>query len=224
MRISTLVTLVVLLIAGTGASAATLATEDTSCHFLPMADSSTDLQHAQSVGVLYSENTISTLQYLEHYHAVALNGAKNAGLDPRISQAFVNSSDPKRAIDWLMASLQKHFGSVTVYDSLDAVVQAHPDVVVMLDTYNQLVTKRNSKVEARFIAKFYDTNLQYIGQAAGIQAKELPSVWVRGKAAPEIAAQINQQTELQVDALKQFDASLKALVSQGEAGQMAANK
>ncbi|MFP3547669.1 hypothetical protein SB748_30280, partial [Rhizobium sp. SIMBA_035] len=117
-------------------------------------------------------------------HAVALNGAKNAGLDPRISQAFVNSSDPKRAIDWLMASLQKHFGSVTVYDSLDAVVQAHPDVVVMLDTYNQLVTKRNSKVEARFIAKFYDANLQYIGQAAGIQAKELPSVWVRGKAAP----------------------------------------
>ena len=94
----------------------------------------------------------------------------------------------------------------------------------MLDTYNQLVTKRNSKVEARFIAKFYDANLQYIGQAAGIQAKELPSVWVRGKAAPEIAAQINQQTELQVDALKQFDASLKALVSQGEAGQMAANK
>ena len=209
----------------TGAAAApTYADQARSCHFQTITGSSATLQHSQTVGVLYSENTISTLQYLEHYHAVALNGAKNAGLDPRISQAFVNSSDPKRAIDWLMASLQKHFGSVTVYDSLDAVVQAHPDVVVMLDTYNQLVTKRNSKVEARFIAKFYDANLQYIGQAAGIQAKELPSVWVRGKAAPEIAAQINQQTELQVDALKQFDASLKALVSQGEAGQMAANK
>ncbi|MCO7612773.1 ATPase [Pseudomonas chlororaphis] len=224
MRISTLLTLVVVLIAGTGASATAFAADDMSCHFLPMADSGADLRHAQSVGVLYSENTLNTLQYLEHYHSVALNGAKNAGLDPRISAAFVDSSDPQRAINWLMASLQKHFASVTLYDSLDALVEARPDAVVMLDTYNQLVTKGNSKVEARFIAKFYDANLQYIGQAEGIQAKVLPSVWVRGKAAPEIAAQINQQTELQVDALKQFDASLKALVSQGEAGQVATNR
>ncbi|WP_416756873.1 ATPase [Pseudomonas sp. BNK-6] len=224
MRISTLLTLVVVLIAGTGASATAFAADDMSCHFLPMADSSADLRHAQSVGLLYSENTLNTLEYLKHYHSVALNGAKNAGLDPRISAAFVDSSDPQRAINWLTASLQKHFGSVTLYDNLDAVVQARPDVVVMLDTYNQLVTKANRKVEARFIAKFYDANLQYIGKAEGIQAKELPSVWVRGKAAPEIAAQINQQTELQVNALKQFDASLKALVSQGDAGQVATNQ
>ncbi|MDP4568191.1 ATPase [Pseudomonas sp. LPH60] len=224
MRISTLLTLVVVLIAGTGASATAFAADDMSCHFLPMADSSADLRQAQSVGLLYSENTLNTLEYLEHYHSVALNGAKNAGLDPRISAAFVDSSDPQRAINWLTASLQKHFGSVTLYDNLDAVVQARPDVVVMLDTYNQLVTKANRKVEARFIAKFYDANLQYIGKAEGIQAKELPSVWVRGKAAPEIAAQINQQTELQVNALKQFDASLKALVSQGDAGQVATNQ
>ncbi|MGR4042092.1 ATPase [Pseudomonas sp. 910_21] len=224
MRISTLLTLVVVLIAGTGASATAFAADDMSCHFLPIADSAANLQHAQSAAVLYSENTVNTLQYLQHYHSVALNGAKNAGLDPRISAAFVDSSDPQRAINWLMASLQKHFASVTLYDSLDAVVQARPDVVVMLDTYNQLVTKGNSKVEARFIAKFYDANLQYIGKAEGIQAKELPSVWVRGKAAPEIAAQINQQTELQVNALKQFDASLKALVTQGDAGQVATNQ
>ncbi|MFJ7142469.1 ATPase [Pseudomonas protegens] len=224
MRISTLLTLVVVLIAGTGASATAFAADDMSCHFLPMADSAASLQHAQSAAVLYSENTVNTLQYLQHYHSVALNGAKNAGLDPRISAAFVDSSDPQRAINWLMASLQKHFGTVTLYDSLDAVVQARPDVVVMLDTYNQLVTKANRKVEARFIAKFYDANLQYIGKAEGIQAKELPSVWVRGKAAPEIAAQINQQTELQVNALKQFDVSLKALVTQGDAGQVATNQ
>ncbi|KTC35244.1 MAG: ATPase [Pseudomonas sp.] len=225
MRISTLLALVVVLLSGTGASGvASAADEDMACHFLPVADSGANLQHAQSVGVLYSENTLNTLEYLEHYHAVALNGAKSADLDPRISQAFVSSSDPKRAINWLMASLHKHFASVTVYDNLDAAVQAHPDVVVMLDTYNQLVTKRNNRVEARFIAKFYDANLQYIGQAEGLRAKDMPSVWVRGKAAPEIAAQIDQQTELQLDALKQFDVSLKALVTQEDAGQMAVNK
>ncbi|MCU7645961.1 ATPase [Pseudomonas piscis] len=224
MRISTLLALVVVLLSGTGTPAVALPTDDMACHFLPMADSGANLQRARSVGVLYSENTLNTLEYLEHYHSVALNGAKNAGLDPRISQAFVNSSDPKLAINWLMASLNKHFAAVTVYDNLDAVVQAHPDVVVMLDTYNQLVTKRNNRVEARFIAKFYDSNLQYIGQAEGVRAKDLPSVWVRGKAAPEIAAQINQQTDLQLDALKQFDVSLKALVTQEDAGQMAVNQ
>ncbi|KAF0864445.1 ATPase [Pseudomonas sp. LD120] len=224
MKISTLLTFVVVLIAGPGTPAMAAVAEDTSCRFLPMADSGVDLHQAQSAGVLYSQNTINTVQYLEQYHSVALKGAKNAGLDPRISAAFVDSSDPLRAINWVMASLQQHFATVTVYDNLDAVVQARPDVVVMLDTYNQLVSKRNSKVEARFIAKFYDANLQYIGQAEGIQAKELPSVWVRGKAAPEIAAQINQQTALQVDALKQFDASLKALVGRGPVGQVAVNQ
>ncbi|WP_397452769.1 ATPase [Pseudomonas sp. NA-150] len=223
MRISTLLTLVAVLTGGFTATAPAFAADAQSCHFLPVADSSTALQHSQSVAVLYSENTVNTLEYLERYHAVAVKGAKNGALDSRISDAFVNSSDPTLAINWLKGSLQKEFASVTVYDSLDAVVNAHPDVVVMLDTYSQLVTQRNTQVEARFVAKFYDANLQYIGKAEGFGGKELPSVWVHGKAAPEIAAQINQQRDLQVNALKQFDASLKVLVSSGKEAQVAAN-
>jgi hypothetical protein len=222
MRISTLLALVAVL---TGSLAATAPANaaDQSCHFAPVTDSAASLQHAQSVGVLYSENTVNTLEYLEQYHSVALNGAKNPELDSRISNAFVKSSDPKLAINWLMGSLQKEFASVTVYDNLDALVQAHPDVVVMLDTYSRLVSKRNNQVEARFMAKFYDSNLQYIGQAEGARAQQMPSVWVHGKAAPEIAAQIDQQTVLQVNALKQFDASLKALVTSGAMAQVASN-
>jgi len=87
--------------------------------------------------------------------------------------------------------------------------------VVMLDTHNQLLTQRNDRVEARFAARFYDASLQYIGKAEGAVEKQLPSVWVHDKAAPEIAAQIEQQRELQLTALKQFDASLSALVSAG---------
>ena len=222
MRMSTLLAFVAVF---TGSVAATVPAyaADPSCHFPPIADSKRGLQHARSVGVLYSENTLDTLQYLEQYHAVAVNGAKNPQLDSRISNAFVNSSDPKLAINWLMGSLQKQFGSVTVYDNLDALVQARPDVVVMLDTYSRLVSKRNNQVEARFMAKFYDADLQYIGQAEGSRAQQMPSVWVHGKAAPEIAAQIDQQTELQVKALKQFDASLKALVKSGSVAHVASN-
>ncbi|MBK5400752.1 ATPase [Pseudomonas sp. TH39(2020)] len=222
MRMSSLLALVAVL---TGSVAATVPAyaSDPSCHFLPMTDSATGLRHAQSVGVLYSENTLNTIDYLEQYHSVALNGAKNPALDSRISNAFVNSSDPKLAINWLMGSLQKEFASVTVYDNLDALVQAHPDVVVMLDTYSRLVSKHNNQVDARFLAKFYDSNLQYIGKAEGSREQQMPSVWVHGKAAPEIAAQIDQQTELQLNALKQFDASLKALVTAGSAGQVAVN-
>ncbi|VVM35722.1 hypothetical protein PS663_00009 [Pseudomonas fluorescens] len=183
-------------------------------HLLPINASVESLQHAQSVGVLLSENTRDNLSYLERYHDMALNGAKDA-LDGRIRQAFVNSSDPELAIDWLMSSLQGTFISVTVYDNLDALVQAHPDVVVMLDTHNQLLTQRNDRVEARFVARFYDANLQYIAKAEGSVHKRVPSVWVHDKAAPEIAAQIEQQRDVQLDALKQFDVSLKALVRAG---------
>ncbi|KAB0488682.1 hypothetical protein SAMN04490202_5868 [Pseudomonas reinekei] len=222
MRISTLLAFVAVF-SGSVAVAAPAVAADPSCHFLPIADSAASLKKAQTVAVLYSENTLNTQEYLERYHAVAMNGAKNPQLDSRISQAFVDSSDPQRAINWLMGSLQKEFASVTVYDNLDAAVQAHPDVVVMLDTYSRLVSKRNSQVEARFMARFYDANLQYIGQAEGSRTQQMPSVWVHGKAAPQIAAQIGQQTELQVNALKQFDASLKALVNADTARHVASN-
>ncbi|WP_248731069.1 ATPase [Pseudomonas sp. MWU13-2517] len=183
-------------------------------HLLPLVGSVDSLARAQSVGVLYSENTRDNLRYLERYHAMAMNGAKDA-LDGRIREAFVDSSDPELAIDWLMSSLQGTFLSVTVYSSLDELVQAHPDVVVMLDTHNQLLTPRNDLVEARFTARFYDANLQYIAKAEGSVHKQVSSVWVHDKAAPEIAAQIEQQRDVQQDALRQFDASLKALVRAG---------
>lgn len=209
--------------ATTPSSAPSSTQSESACHFMPVADSDLALRHSQSVGVLYSENTVNSLEYLERYHAMALKGVKNSTLDSRIRDAFVSSSDPKLAIDWLKGSLQKEFSSVTVYDNLDALMQARPEVVVMLDTYNRLVTQRNNQVEARFIAKFYDANLQYIGKAEGLGAKELGAVWVHDKAAPEIAAQIDQQRELQVHALKQFDASLKALVTSGQMAQVAGN-
>ncbi|KPX30443.1 ATPase [Pseudomonas tremae] len=208
--------------ASAAVSSATPASEQ-SCHFAPVADSAASLRHTQTVGVLYSENTLSNLQYLNNYHSVALGSGKNQALDSRIRNAFISSSDPKLATDWLVGSLSKEFASVTVYDNLDALMLARPDVVVMLDTYNRLVSKRNSQVEARFMARFYDNNLQYIGKAEGEVVKDITSVWVQGKAAPEIAAQINQQRELQVSALKQFDVSLKSLVMQADRAQVAAN-
>jgi hypothetical protein len=222
MRISTLLAFVALFSAGMAAAGPVIAA-DAYCHFPSIADSAARLQHTQTVAVLYSENTLNTQQYLESYHAVAVKGAQNPELDSRISQAFVDSSDPQRAIGWLMGSLQKEIAAVTVYDNLDAALQAHPDVVVMLDTYSRLVSKRNNQVEARFVAKFYDSNLQYIGQAAGSRAEQMPSVWVHGISAPQIAAQINQQTELQVNALKQFDASLKTLVAGENPNHIASN-
>ncbi|WP_339543244.1 ATPase [Pseudomonas sp. JAI120] len=193
---------------------AAIASELHTGHLLPIVGSVDSLQRAQSVGVLLSDNTRDNLSYLERYHDMALNGARDA-LDGRIREAFVNSSDPELAIDWLMNSLQGTFLSVTVYDNLDALVQARPDVVVMLDTHNQLLTPRNDQVEARFIARFYDADLQYIAKAEGSVHRQVPSVWVHDKAAPEIAARIEQQRDVQLDALKQFDASLKALVRAG---------
>lgn len=206
--------LMALMLGATVMTTPVIADELPTGHLLPLAASVNSLQRAQSVGVLFSENTRDNLIYLERYHAMALNGAKGA-LDGRIRQAFVNSSDPELAIDWLVNSLQGTFLTVTVYSSLDALVQAHPDVVVVLDTHNQLLTQRNDRVEARFAARFYDANLQYIAKAEGSVGRQVPSVWVHDKAAPEIAALIEQQRDVQQDALKQFDVSLKALVRAG---------
>jgi len=93
---------------------AAIADELRAGHLLPIVGSVDSLQHAQSVGVLLSDNTRDNLSYLERYHDMALNGARDA-LDAGIREAFVNSSDPELAIDWLMSSLQ---GNLFVGDGL----------------------------------------------------------------------------------------------------------
>lgn len=217
MRMTTLLTLVAVLIG----AVATANAQD--LRLRPIADSAAQLNHAQTVAVLYSENTVNTLEYLERYHAVAVSGAESGALDARISDAFVKSSEPNLMIDGLMSSLRRQFTSVTLYDSLDGAVQAAPDLVVVLDTQSSLVTQRSPRVEARYIAKFYDANLQYIGKAEGATAKKLSSIWVHGKAPAEIAAQVDQQRTLQLDALNRFNTSLKGLVSAGNVAQLAGN-
>lgn len=168
------------------------------------------LKHTQSVGVVFSENTVANLAYLERYHAVAQGSQQ---MDEQIQKAFVSSSDPTLAIDWLKTSLQAQFKSVDFYDNLDALMAARPDVIVLLDTQNVLVTPRSPDVQASIVAEFFDAQLNYIGKAEGHAGKNLSPVWAMSKSAPEVAAEIDGQRVVQVDALQQFDASLYTLIN-----------
>jgi hypothetical protein len=222
MKISNLLALIAVVIGGIAIAAPGYAAQSQDCHLKPVVDSTTALQASQTVAVLYSENTVSNLQYLQQYHAVASRDARDSQLDDRIRQAFIDSSDPRLAIDRLQGALHERFAKVTVYENLDAALQARPDVVVMLDTYNRLLTQRNSEVEARFSATFYDADLQFIGKAEGYGNEDLTAAWMQGKSAEQIAARIDHQRALQLDALTQFDRSLDAL-SNGQSGRIAAN-
>jgi hypothetical protein len=170
--------------------------------------SSIALKHTQSVGVIFSENTRANLAYLEHYHAIAQNSHL---LNEQIQQAFVSSSDPELAIDWFTTSLQAQFASVDFYDSLDALMAARPDVIVLLDTRSTLVTAHNPDVQATIVAQFFDAGLNYIGKAEGHADEIMSPVWALNKGAPEIAAEINEQHSVQVNALERFDTSLDTL-------------
>ncbi|MDB6143808.1 MAG: ATPase [Pseudomonas sp.] len=166
------------------------------------------LKHTQSVAVVFSENTLINQAYLRHYHAVAQHSRQ---LDQQVQSAYVTSSDPQLAIDWFKTSLQAQFASVTFYDDLDSLMAARPDVIVMLDTRSTLVTAQTPDVKLSIVAEFFDAQLNYIGKAEGHADKSLSSVWAQNKNAPEIAAEINEQHSVQVNALQQFDISLGTL-------------
>jgi hypothetical protein len=223
MKLSNLLALAAALIGGIMICAPGYAAQSADCRLQPVADSAAQLRSSQSVAVLYSENTVNTLEYLQQYRAIASRGAQGSQLDSRIRQAFIGSSDPRLAVDRLQGALKDRFATVTVYDDLDSALQAHPDVVVMLDIYNRLLTQSNSRVEAQFSATFYDATLQYIGKAEGVRVEDMTSAWLRGKAAEQIAARIDQQRTLQLDALNRFDASLDALFEARHADRVAAN-
>ncbi|ANI55045.1 ATPase [Pseudomonas glycinae] len=166
-----------------------------------------------SLGVIYSPSTQANRDYLRNYQANAGTGFGQSLLVQPIHDAYVATSKPDMAVDWVKASLQRQFGSVTVYPDMQSLRAANPDVVAIVDTHSQLITSRSSNIKADVSADFYDGKFNYIGTAKGSEAKELTPVWADFKRSEEIVADINQQQEVQVRALQKFDQSLSNLLT-----------
>jgi len=166
-----------------------------------------------SLGVVYSQNTQANRAYLQDYQANAGTGFGQSLLVQEIHDAYVATSKPDLAVDWVKASLQRQFGSVTVYPDMQSLKAAKPDVVAIIDSRSQLITSRSSDVESKVSADFYDSNFNYIATAQGYDAKALSPVWADFKRSEEIVADINEQQNVQVRALQKFDQSLSNLLT-----------
>jgi len=166
-----------------------------------------------SLGIVYSRNTQTNRAYLQEYQANAGTGFGQNLLVHPIHDAYVATSKPDLAVDWVKASLQRQFGSVTVYPDMQSLRAAKPDVAAIVDTRSQLITSRSSEVEADVSTDFYDSHFNYIGTAKGHDAKALSPVWADYKRSEEIVAEINEQQNVQVRALQKFDQSLSNLLT-----------
>ncbi|MBZ9783996.1 ATPase [Pseudomonas sp. REP124] len=165
-----------------------------------------------SLGVVYSRNTQANRAYLQDYQANAGTGFGQSLLVQPIYDAYVATSKPDMAVDWVKASLQRQFGSVTVYPDMQSLKAAKPDVIAVVNTRSQLITSRSSDIESDVSAHFYDSHLNYIGTAHGRDAMELSPVWADFKRSEDIVADINEQQNMQVRALQKFDQSLNSLL------------
>ncbi|MBC8997161.1 ATPase [Pseudomonas sp. N40(2020)] len=166
-----------------------------------------------ALGVVYSPSTQTNREYLRDYQANAGTGFGQSLLVKPIHDAYVATSKPDMAVEWVNASLQRQFGSVTVYPDMQSLRAARPDVVAIIGTHSQLITSRSSDIQAHVSADFYDAQLNYIGTAKGSDAKELTPIWADFKRSEEIVADINQQQDVQVRALQKFDQSLSNLLT-----------
>ncbi|KOY03304.1 hypothetical protein [Pseudomonas nunensis] len=166
-----------------------------------------------SLGIVFSPSTQANREYLRHYQANAGTGFGQSLLVQPIHDAYVATSNPDFAVDAVKASLQRQFGSVTVYPDLQSLRAARPDVVAIVDTHSQLMTSRSSDIKADVSADFYDAKFNYIGTAQGHDAKSLSPVWADFKRSEDIVADINQQQDVQVRALQKFDQSLSNLLT-----------
>ncbi|MGE8144456.1 ATPase [Pseudomonas frederiksbergensis] len=166
-----------------------------------------------SLGILYSPSTQANRDYLRHYQANAGTGFGQSLLVQPIHDAYVATSNPDFVVDGVKASLQRQFGSVTVYPDLQSLRAARPDVVAIVDTHSQLITSRSSDIKTDVSADFYDAKFNYIGTAQGHDDKSLSPVWADFKRSEEIVADINQQQDMQVRALQKFDQSLSNLLT-----------
>lgn len=166
-----------------------------------------------SLGIVYSRNTQANRAYLQDYQANAGTGFGQSLLVQPIHDAYVATSKPDLAVDWVKASLQRQFRSVTVYPDMRSLQAAKPDVAAIVDSRSQLMTSRSSDIKADVSADFYDKHFNYIGTAQGHDAKALSPLWADYKRSEEIVADINEQQNVQIRALQKFDQSLNNLLT-----------
>ncbi|MDR9752773.1 ATPase [Pseudomonas sp. SZMC_28357] len=176
-----------------------------------------------TLGVVYSRNTETNRAYLRHYQANAGTGFGQSLLAQPIHDAYVATSNPDFAVDGVMASLRRAFGTVTVYPNMPSLQADRPDVIAVIDTRSQLITARSSDIESNVSVLFYDAHSNYIGTAKGYEARALTPLWGNySQHADDIVADINQQQDVQVKALQKFDQSLNHLLT-GPTGSLSLN-
>lgn len=158
--------------------------------------SSVNLDRGQRVAVLLGRNAGATLDYLQRHRDQTVPGT------PRTTP--VATLGGTQAYSWLARSLSEQFAEVTFYDDLDALLADRPDVIVLLDVQSQLADARDESIRSRVVARFFDGQLTYIGQAEGAARKEVSSA--------ERVRQLDEEPAVQADALRQFDKSLKNLL------------
>ncbi|MDI2595467.1 ATPase [Pseudomonas sp. N3-W] len=166
-----------------------------------------------SLGIVYSPSTQTNRAYLADYQANAGTGFGQSLLVQPIHDAYVATSNPNFAVDGVKAALQRQFGLVTVYPDMQSLRAAKPDVVAVVDTHSQLMTSRSSDIKADVSVSFYDSQLRYIATAQGHDAESLSPLWADFKRSEEIVSDINEQQNVQVRALKNFDQSLSNLLT-----------
>jgi len=76
MKILTRLAVIALLLGSVACTASAYAEDARTCHLPPITGSQGGLQYGQTVGVLYSEDTVENLQYLEQYHSVAVTARR----------------------------------------------------------------------------------------------------------------------------------------------------
>jgi len=156
------------------------------------------LDRGQQVAVLLGRNAVATLDYLQRHRDQVAQGT------PRTTP--VATLGGTQAYSWLANSLSQQFAEVTFYDDLDTLLADRPDVIVLLDAQSQLANAGNEAIQSRVVARFFDNQLTYIGQAQGSARKAVDGV--------DLMRQLDEEPAVQADALRQFDRSLQALLKQ----------
>lgn len=176
----------------------------------PAAGSLTAIKH-KTVGVLYSADAASDLDYLRRYHQHAVSSIEGRLLIREIRQGYANSSLPDRTLAAMEDSLSRHLQHVTFYKDQAALDRDNPDVIVILDTHHVLLTPRTSDVRVDYMADFFDRDYRFLGRAEGHQANSMPALWTHNQRTEQIVSELDRQQALQIEAMNEFDNSISWL-------------
>lgn len=163
------------------------------------------------VALVISDSAIEMINKISAYNSYYKDSWIARIYAKSVRLAYVETSEPSFSVRGVTQMLERKFGEVHQFRSLDDAANSRLPLIVVLDFKTRLINSRESRPASYLSLEFKKPDGIYLGKIYGKSERVLTPLWANNKREHEIVVEIRQQGAVQREALEQLERRLEKI-------------